>query len=108
MKILIATNNYGKFSEISDLLNSINVFCLSPFELNLIEPEETGQTFAENALIKAKYYAKATNNTNIQKAIAKVGYDTQDFTGDNKAYSKLHGCCKYERKQLETSPKTKG
>ncbi|NBR95747.1 MAG: RdgB/HAM1 family non-canonical purine NTP pyrophosphatase [Proteobacteria bacterium] len=62
MKILIATNNYGKFSEISDLLSSINVFCLSPFELNLIEPEETGQTFAENALIKAKYYAKATNN----------------------------------------------
>jgi hypothetical protein len=63
---------------------------------------------SDNLQLVVVYDANETNNTKIQKAIAKVGYDTQDFTGDNKAYSKLHGCCKYERKQLEISPKTKG
>jgi len=62
-KILIATNNYGKFSEISNLLNSIKITPLATFDFNnLIEPEETAQTFAENSFIKAKYYGDATNN----------------------------------------------
>ncbi len=39
-----------------------------------------------------------TSATKIQEAIAKVGYDTQDFTADQSAYDNLHGCCKYERK----------
>jgi XTP/dITP diphosphohydrolase len=65
-KILIATNNYGKFSEISDLLNSIKITPLATFEFNnLTEPEETAQTFAENAFIKAKYYGDATNNISL-------------------------------------------
>ncbi len=34
----------------------------------------------------------------VQKAIASVGYDNVKYTGDNKAYAKLHTCCQYERK----------
>ena len=65
-KILIATNNYGKFSEISDLLNSIKINPVATFDFNnLIEPEETAQTFAENAFIKAKYYGDATNHISL-------------------------------------------
>lgn len=60
-EVLIATNNKGKFLEISNLLNSIKINPISPFEFKLVEPEENGSSFAENALIKAKFYAKETN-----------------------------------------------
>ena len=34
----------------------------------------------------------------VQQAIAGVGYDNVEYTGDSKAYAKLHACCQYERK----------
>lgn len=60
-QILIATNNRGKFVEIEELLKSINIKAISTFDLNISEPEETGSTFEENSLLKAKYYAQKTN-----------------------------------------------
>jgi XTP/dITP diphosphohydrolase len=60
-EILIATNNHGKFLEISELLKSINIRAISTFDFNISEPEETGTTFEENSLLKAKYYASKTN-----------------------------------------------
>ena len=53
---------------------------------------------AETHMLDVTYKASATNNNAIQEAIAKVGYDTQDMTGNNDAYNNLHGCCKYQRK----------
>lgn len=35
----------------------------------------------------------------IQKNIASVGYDTEKYRGDDKAYEELHECCKYERRK---------
>lgn len=60
-EILIATNNRGKFVEIAELLKSINIKAVPTFDLNIAEPEETGATFEENSLLKAKYYALKTN-----------------------------------------------
>lgn len=60
-KILIATGNKGKFSEISDLLKTINIESVATFDFDIEEPEETGTTFAQNSLLKAKYYAQKTN-----------------------------------------------
>lgn len=34
----------------------------------------------------------------IQKKVAAVGYDTEKYKGDDKAYTELAGCCQYERK----------
>lgn len=34
----------------------------------------------------------------VEKAIAKVGHDTDDVKATEEDYNKLHGCCKYERK----------
>lgn len=59
-KILVATNNSGKLAEISDLLKQINIEAIKPSP-DIAEPEETGKTFAENSLLKAKYYAAKTN-----------------------------------------------
>jgi len=58
-KILVATNNSGKFVEISDLLKQINIKAIKP-PAELAEPKETGKTFAANSLLKAKYYAQKT------------------------------------------------
>lgn len=48
--------------------------------------------------LKVSYAVNKTSSVKIQEGIAKSGYDTQDFTADNNAYSKLHACCKYDRK----------
>lgn len=59
-EILIATNNKGKFFEIEALLSQINVKAIPTFQFNIEEPEETGETFAENSLLKAKFYGTKT------------------------------------------------
>jgi len=51
--------------------------------------------------LKVQYKASATSNEKIQAAIAKTGYDTQDITGDDEAYKKLHACCQYVRKDAK-------
>ena len=58
-KLVIATHNAGKLKEIAALLSPYGVECLSAGDLGLREPAETGTTFAENALIKARAAAQA-------------------------------------------------
>jgi len=62
-QLLIATNNKGKFFEIESLLNQINIKAIPTFQFNIEEPEETGKTFAENSLLKARYYGSKTGLT---------------------------------------------
>lgn len=62
-KLVIATHNAGKLKEISALLSPFGVECLSAGELGLPEPAETGTTFVENALIKARAAAEASGLT---------------------------------------------
>ena len=58
--LVIATHNAGKLKEISALLASYGMNCISAGSLGLPEPAETGTTFAENALIKARAAAEAS------------------------------------------------
>ena len=54
MKICAATGNAGKLRELRRILEAQGHEVVSQKELGItIEPEETGTTFAENALIKA-------------------------------------------------------
>jgi XTP/dITP diphosphohydrolase len=59
-EILIASGNKGKLVEIAELLGAVGIKAISAADFNLEEPEETGATFAENSLIKAKYYGDKT------------------------------------------------
>ncbi|MBL6664258.1 MAG: RdgB/HAM1 family non-canonical purine NTP pyrophosphatase [Rickettsiales bacterium] len=60
-KVLIATGNKGKFVEIEALLKNIGIKSVGIWEFdNLEEPDENGDSFAKNSLIKAKYYATKT------------------------------------------------
>ncbi|MBT4849662.1 RdgB/HAM1 family non-canonical purine NTP pyrophosphatase [Candidatus Parcubacteria bacterium] len=56
-KLLIATHNPGKFSEIKKQLEPLGLELVSLTDLGIKDDfEETGQTFEENALGKAKFY----------------------------------------------------
>ena len=66
MRLLVATTNPGKIREIRQLLAGL------PFDLLTLDawphvtaPEETGQTFEENARAKALYYAAATGELTV-------------------------------------------
>ncbi|WP_435417604.1 RdgB/HAM1 family non-canonical purine NTP pyrophosphatase [Parerythrobacter aurantius] len=61
--LVIATHNAGKLKEISALLEPYGVKCISAGSLGLPEPAETGTTFAQNALIKARAAAEASGLT---------------------------------------------
>ena len=61
MKICAATGNAGKLRELRRILEAQGHEVVSQKELGItIEPEETGTTFAENALIKAETICKAS------------------------------------------------
>lgn len=57
-KLVIASHNSGKVVEIRALLEPFPVQVVGAAELGLPEPEETGETFAENASIKAEAAAR--------------------------------------------------
>ena len=54
-KFVLATHNPGKLKEMSSILSRFGVEVVSPKELGItVDVEETGTTFAENAMLKAK------------------------------------------------------
>ena len=60
-KFVLATHNPGKLQEMREILSELGVEVLSPDEAGItVDVEETGKTFAENAMLKAKAICEAT------------------------------------------------
>ena len=59
-RLVAATHNKGKVSELKDLFEPMGFEVVSAIDLDLPEPEETESTFAGNAILKAKAAADAT------------------------------------------------
>ena len=53
-KLVIATHNPGKLREIAELIEPMGIACVGAAELGLPEPEEIGNTFVDNADLKAR------------------------------------------------------
>jgi XTP/dITP diphosphohydrolase len=60
MKIVFASNNAGKIRELKSLLQDFTLTPVPQSELGVSEIAETGLTFVENALIKARYACQMT------------------------------------------------
>jgi len=61
MKMLIATTNPGKITEIKGLLKGLNLTLLTLDDLAMnLKVEETGLTYAQNAVLKAQTYSQAS------------------------------------------------
>jgi XTP/dITP diphosphohydrolase len=59
-RVVIATHNVGKLREMRELLAPHGIDAVSAAELRLVEPEETGASFQDNARIKALAAARAS------------------------------------------------
>jgi XTP/dITP diphosphohydrolase len=57
-RLVVATGNRGKLAEFRDLLGDSGLELLSQGELGIDDPPETGTTFVENAIIKARNAAR--------------------------------------------------
>ena len=80
MRLIFATNNFHKLSEIKDILGnkySPYIFTMSDLKIS-VEPEETGNTFYENALIKSKALYEEMKKNNL---LMKGDYLISDDTG---------------------------
>lgn len=64
-ELVIATHNAGKAREISDLLKPYVENFYTAADLGLDEPEETGDTFVANAVLKAKAAAQASGKPSL-------------------------------------------
>lgn len=58
--LIIASHNRGKIGEIRELLEPLDVHVVAATDLGLIEPAETGASFAANAELKARAAARAS------------------------------------------------
>ena len=62
MRFVLATHNPGKLREMGEILKDFGIEVVSPRDLGItVDVEETGTTFAENALLKAKAICKEAN-----------------------------------------------
>ena len=59
-KIVFASDNPGKIREVAGIFADLNISIVPQKEFAIESPEETGTTFAENALIKARYASART------------------------------------------------
>lgn len=59
-RLAVASHNEGKVREIRDLVEPFGIETVSATELGLGEPEETGETYADNARLKAEAAAQAS------------------------------------------------
>lgn len=60
MKLVLASSNGGKLSELRDLLGDAGVDLHAQTEFGVEDAEETGLTFVENAILKARHASRAT------------------------------------------------
>ena len=60
MKVVLASDNPGKLAELTSLLADTGFVCVSQGEFGVSSAEETGSTFVENALLKARHAAAST------------------------------------------------
>jgi len=83
-KVVLASGNRGKVREIGALLVDLNVEVVPQSDFNLIEAEETGLTFVENAIIKARH---AAHHTGLPAIADDSGLEVDALNGAPGIYS---------------------
>lgn len=60
MKLVLASSNHGKLEELRGLLSGNGIELIAQSDLGVEDADETGTTFVENALLKARHAARVT------------------------------------------------
>jgi len=111
VKLVIASHNEGKVRELNELFTPYGIECISAASLDLTEPEETGETFAENAKLKAVAAAKASgmlalsddSGLEVGALSGAPGIHSARWGGPNKAFDLAMARVHHELKKLGTS-----
>ncbi|KKS31269.1 MAG: Non-canonical purine NTP pyrophosphatase [Candidatus Amesbacteria bacterium GW2011_GWA2_42_12] len=95
-QLLVATHNKGKIKEIQSILADVGCTVLSLDEVpqKVLEPEETGTTYEENALIKAKAAGDATTMLTMADD---SGLEVDALPGQLGVYSARYGTSDADR-----------
>lgn len=115
-KIIIATKNKGKAKEFKQFFSNFNIQCKSLLDLDNTYPEveETGTTFAENAIIKAETGAALLNmpviaddsGLMIDALDGKPGLETARYAGEHKSDEDNMQKVLQELKRVKTEDRT--
>src|SRR3546814_6720619 len=73
MKLVIASGNAGKLAEFRQLLGEAGIDCVAQGELGVGDVEETGLSFVENALLKARH-ARSEEHTSELQSLMRIPY----------------------------------
>ena len=78
MKIFLATKNKDKITEFQEILNNMNVELVTCHDIDIPDVEETGSTFVENAILKAR---SASNFTSLPSIADDSGIEVDYLNG---------------------------
>ncbi len=112
-KWVLATSNEGKVKEMREILNSLSIEVFPQAHFNVADISETGTTFVENAIIKARHAAKMTglpaladdSGLEVDYLLGKPGIYSARFAGQDASdqqnidllLANLHGVEKKQR-----------
>jgi XTP/dITP diphosphohydrolase len=90
-QIILASGNVGKFREIADIFSSLGVSVTPQDAFGIESPEETGATFIENALLKARHAAQISglpaiaddSGLSVDALDGRPGVRSARYAGDN-------------------------
>jgi XTP/dITP diphosphohydrolase len=99
MKVVLASSNRGKLRELNELLAEIHIEAVSQSEFGVSDAEETGLTFVENAIIKARHAATVTG---LPAIADDSGLEVDALNGDPGVFSaRYSGVGATDRRNLE-------
>jgi len=87
--IVLATGNKGKVKELSHLLSKHSLNIVPQSDFNVADVEETGTTFVENAIIKARHAARITG---LPAIADDSGLEVDALNGAPGVYSARYAC----------------
>lgn len=99
IRFVLASNNKGKLKEMREILSALGVDVISQKEAGIAsEPEETGTTFAENAVIKAKAAMEAAG---LPAIADDSGIVVEALGGAPGIYSARYGNCSSDEERVD-------
>ena len=101
-RIVLASGNKGKLTELESILNIKEITLIPQSELNVMEIAETGLSFVENALIKARH---ACTKTGLPSIADDSGIEVDALKGEPGIYSARYAGSKGPSADAENNTK---
>lgn len=102
--VFIASSVFAQASERTDTIKVSGEcgMCKSRIQKTLkLDGISSAVWSTDTKVLSVTYDPSKISNDDIQKKIAAVGHDTEKYRADDEVYSKLPGCCHYERKSKD-------